>query len=131
MATKKYALKRDKETYADGTSNAEHIKDIVCEIEILYGNIQDNNDICMQLYKIRQKQGADEDIVDALQIACENSIAIEQDAADVMKVVDKVKENISKFDKSNEEDVGNLLKQMRNLEKKSQKILQANLFKNN
>ena len=125
MATKKYVMKSDNVSFEDGTNNAEHIRDIISDIEILYSNIQDNNDICMQLYLI--KKNIDEDLADALQLACETLVQIEQDAGDIIEVVNKVKENIDKCDKSQEADFKSLLKQMKELEKKSRKIMEANL----
>lgn len=125
MATKKYVMKTEKVSFEDGTDNAEHIRDIISEIEILYNNIQDNNDICMQLYLI--KKNIDEDLADALQLACETLVQIEQDAGDIIEVVNKVKENIDKCDKSQEADFKSLLKQMKDFEKKSRKIMEANL----
>lgn len=123
---KKYIMKNEKIAYSDGTSNDEYIRDIISEIEVLFGNIQDNCDLCMQLYNIRKND--DEDLADALQIACENLVAIEKDAGEIISVVDQVKENIKKYNKENQEDFENLLKQMRGYEKKSKKIMEANLI---
>lgn len=125
MATKKYVMKSDNVSFEDGTNNAEHIRDIISDIEILYSNIQDNNDICMQLYLI--KKNIDEDLADALQLACETLVQIEQDAGDIIEVVNKAKQHLSKCDKSQEADFKSLLKQMKELEKKSRKIMEANL----
>lgn len=125
MATKKYIMKDSMQKYADGTSNEEHIADIISQIEILYDNIQDNNDICLQLYKVKVNDGSDEDTVDAIQIACENAVEIEKEASDIMQVIEKVKESIEKYDKSNEVDFENLLKQMQSFEEKSRKLLES------
>ena len=125
MATKKYVLKTEQEKYADGTNNEEHIRDIISQVEISFENIQDNNDVCLQVYKVKQAIDTDKDTLDAISIACENSIEIEKQAGDVLAVVEQVKDNLDKYGKSNEEDLQNLLKQMQKYEKQSRKIMEG------
>lgn len=124
MATKKFVLKSDIAKFNDGTNNEEHIKDIISEIEISYSNIQDNNDICIQLFKTRE-ENVDKDLLDALQVACENMIELEKQATEVFNVADEVKKNLSKIDKSSQLDLEKLLKQMNGYEKKSEKIMKS------
>ncbi|MBO5395067.1 MAG: hypothetical protein J6A28_04125 [Clostridia bacterium] len=124
MATKKYVMKDSTQKYADGTSNEEYIMDIISQIEVLYSNITDNNDICLQLFKVREAENADEDMVDAIQLACEDAVQIEKDATDIMTVIEKVKENIQHYDKSNQLDFENLLAQMKGMEERSRKIME-------
>lgn len=128
MVNKKYILKAEIEKFEDGSNNDEHIKDIISEIDVLYGNIQDNNDICVQLFKVKQQHDADKDVIDAIQIACEDIIEIEKQASEIMKVVDKLKENLNKIDKNYQKDLENLLKQIKNFEKKSKKIMESVLI---
>lgn len=122
MVEKKYKLKSEIEIFADGTNNQEHIKDIVKQIDLLYCNIQDNNDICMQVFALRKKDQLEEDILDALQIACQNSIEIENQAVKIMEVIKKFED---KFDKNCQTDLEKFLKQMENYEKKSKKIMES------
>ena len=70
MAEKKYVLKTQSEKFDDGTNNDEHVLDIIKEIEMLYSNIQDNNDIGMKLFKLKEQADVDKDILDAIEIGC-------------------------------------------------------------
>lgn len=120
MAEKKYVLKAQTEKFDDGTNNDEHVLDIIKEIEMLYSNIQDNNDIGMQLFKLKEQANVDKDILDAIGIACENLIQLEKEGYAVLEVVYKHKE---KLDKNCEEVLRGFLKQMVELAKKSEKTL--------
>ena len=120
---KKYILKTYKIQYTDGTSNEEHILDIIAQVKMLYENICDNIDICMQVYSVKKSSG-DEDLADALSIVCEDAIAIEKSAQDVICVINKVNENISKYGKNNQLDFESLLNQMKDYEDKSRKIIE-------
>ena len=120
MAEKKYVLKTQSEKFDDGTNNDEHVLDIIKEIEMLYSNIQDNNDIGMQLFKLKEQADVDKDILDAIEIGCENLIQLEKEGYAVLEVVYKHKE---KLDKNCEEVLRGFLKQMVELAKKSEKTL--------
>ncbi|MBQ8444711.1 MAG: hypothetical protein IJX25_05110 [Clostridia bacterium] len=123
MANKKYILKTEVEKFSDGSSNEEHIKDILAEMEMLYGNIQDNNDICLQVYKVKQE--ADKDIVDAISIVCDTLIEIEKQAGKIMQVIEKYD---GKLDKNCQLELESLLKAVKNYEKKSKKLMESVLI---
>ncbi|MBQ8792651.1 MAG: hypothetical protein IJZ62_03460 [Clostridia bacterium] len=123
MANKKYILKTEVEKFSDGSSNEEHIKDIMAEMEMLYGNIQDNNDICLQVYKVKQE--ADKDIVDAISIVCDTLIEIEKQAGKIMQVIEKYD---GKLDKNCQLELESLLKAVKNYEKKSKKLMESVLI---
>lgn len=125
MAVKKFALKKDATKAADGTENEEHIMDIINEIEMLFENIQGNNDIAVAVYNVRKKDEIDEDTLDAIQISCENSIEIEKEAADIYNTILQVKGNIEKYNKANELDFKAMLKAMKELENKSRKSMES------
>ena len=125
MATKKYVLKKDEDKPADGTLNAEHIRDIIDHIEISFENIQDDIDICMQVYKAKQEMDVDRDTLDAISVACENAIEIEKQAGEVMTIVEQFKQNLGIYDKSGEGDLKILLKQMLGYEKQTKKIMEG------
>ena len=125
MTAKKYVLKQDENKPADGTLNAEHIRDIIAEIEMSFENIQDNIDICLQVYKVKQAVETDKDTLDAISVACENSIEIEKQAGEIMSIVEQFKQNLGIYDKSGEGDLKILLKQMLGFEKQSKKIMEG------
>jgi len=124
MAEKKYILKNEVQRFDDGTNNDEHIKDIIKKAEMLYDNIQDNNDICIQIYNDRKNKKVDEDVLDALQIACQNSIEIEKQAGEIMQAIEKY---ASQLDRTSQPALETLLNQTIILEKKSKKIMESAL----
>ena len=123
MATKKYQLKSEVEKFADGSNNDENIKDMLESMEMLFDNIQENNDICIAVFKEKQKQ-MDEDVVDALQIVCQDMLEVEKEADEVMAVVKSAQENLSKLGKKSQADLEILLTKLQNIEKKSKKFLE-------
>ena len=85
MEKKKYVLKSDnleQEKSADGTENSEHVFDMIDRAEMCLSNIQDNTDLCMNIYKL-SKQTLSEDEIDAMQLLCEENISIEQSAGEI------------------------------------------------
>ncbi|MBE7074346.1 MAG: hypothetical protein E7379_04595 [Clostridiales bacterium] len=124
MVEKKYILKNEVQRFDDGTNNDEHIKDIIKKAEMLYDNIQDNNDICIQIYNDRKNKKVDEDVLDALQIACQNSIEIEKQAGEIMQAIEKY---ASQLDRTSQPALETLLNQTIILEKKSKKIMESAL----
>ena len=124
MVEKKYILNNEVQRFDDGTNNDEHIKDIIKKAEMLYDNIQDNNDICIQIYNDRKNKKVDEDVLDALQIACQNSIEIEKQAGEIMQAIEKY---ASQLDRTSQPALETLLNQTIILEKKSKKIMESAL----
>lgn len=121
---KKFILKKDIEKFADGSSNSEHIKDIISEIKICYDNIQANNDVCFQVFKLKESRSEDEDTLDAISLICEDAVALEKEADQIIEVISQAEENIKKYSKENEVDFNNLLLQIQKIEEKSSKLME-------
>ena len=121
---KKFVLKKDIENFADGSSNSEHIKDIISEIKVCFDNIQANNDVCLQMFKIKQAGGEDQDTLDAISLICEDAVALERDANQIIEVIEKAQQNIEKYSKENEFDFNNLLTQIQKIEEKSANLME-------
>lgn len=121
---KKFVLKKDIENFADGSSNSEHIKDIISEIKVCFDNIQANNDVCLQMFKIKQAGGEDQDTLDAISLICEDAVALERGANQIIEVIEKAQQNIEKYSKENEFDFNNLLIQIQKIEEKSAKLME-------
>ena len=109
---KKYVLKNQKEIVksADGTENAEHIFDMIERAELCYGNIQDNTDLCVSLFKL--KKGQDEDERDAMQLLCEDCIVFEKRAGELMGEIDFYKQKIENGEGANEGKIEEILKEI-------------------
>lgn len=121
---KKFVLKKDIETFADGSSNSEHIKDIIGEIKVCYDNIQANNDVCFQMYKLKESASEDQDTLDAISLVCEDAVLLEKEADQIIEVISQAEENIKKYSKENEVDFNNLLLQIQKIEEKSSKLME-------
>ncbi len=126
---KKYVLKNQKEIEksADGTENAEHIFDMIERAELCYGNIQDNTDLCVNLFKIKK---VDEDESDALQLLCEDCIIYEKRAGELMGEIDFYKDKISHGDSVKEEIIEEILKEILIIELHSKDVMEK-MVKNN
>lgn len=126
---KKYVLKNQKEIAksADGTENAEHIFDMIERAELCYGNIQDNTDLCVNLFKIKE---VDCDESDALQLLCEDCIVYEKRAGELMGEIDFYKEKISNGDAVKEDKIQEILKEILIIELHSKNITEK-MLKNN
>lgn len=118
----KYQIK-NQEKSADGTENSEHIFDMIERAEMCINNIQDNTDLCMNIFKLK-KEDCDEDEADALQLLCEDSIAIEQETIGICDEVEIVKNKIKKHIKIGENSVEEILKRVLILELKSKNIVE-------
>lgn len=122
---KKYALKKDLEKVvysADGIDNKEHILDLLAETELLFNNIQDNVDICINIYKLQKEKNLEEDELDAIQIACENCVELEKSATKIYQEIKEIKESKTV---PNEDDIKRLNNQMKSFENKSKKLLEG------
>ena len=86
---KKYVLKEEKEVFADGTTNDEHIKDIISQIKVCYDNIQANIDICFDVFKLKQDSGEDEDLMDAISLICEDATQVEKEGEEIISIISK------------------------------------------
>ena len=129
MEKKKYVLKSDnleQEKSADGTENSEHVFDMIDRAEMCLSNIQDNTDLCMNIYKL-SKQTLSEDEIDAMQLLCEENISIEQSAGEIAMQLEIVKGNIDKHLKVTESKVEEILKQILILELHSKEIAEKML----
>lgn len=102
---------------ADGVDNSEHILDLTKEIDLLYGNIKDNTDVCIEIYKFKKEDNTDEDILDAVQISCEKIIEIEKMASELNKYQ-------STIDEKDEDKLKGIYANMKDLEQNSQKLLE-------
>lgn len=102
---------------ADGVDNSEHILDLIKEIDLLYGNIKDNTDVCIEIYKFKKEDNTDEDILDAVQISCEKIIEIEKMASELNKYQ-------STIDEKDEDKLKGIYANMKDLEQNSQKLLE-------
>lgn len=129
MEKKKYVLKSDnleQEKSADGTENSEHVFDMIDRAEMCLSNIQDNTDLCMNIYKL-SKQTLSEDEIDAMQLLCEENISIEESAGEIASQLEIVKGNIDKHLKVTESKVEEILKQILILELHSKEIAEKML----
>lgn len=104
---------------ADGIENSEHILDILQEIDMLKSNISDNSDLGISIYNLQKKnEGLSDDILDAMQLACEKIIEIEKTANELTQIQSKV-------DMKNEGQLKIILVKMKELEEKSKKVLES------
>lgn len=127
MEKKKYILKDENlkiEKSADGTENAEHIFDMIERAEMCLNNIQDNTDLCMKIFNLKKESLSDEDEIDALQLVCEDCIAIESQASAVMENIAIIKGKIDKHIKVSEGQVEQKLKEILILELHSKDIVE-------
>lgn len=132
MEKKKYVLKMDKGESvksADGTENSEHIFDMIDRAQMCLSNIQDNTDLCMNVYQLG-KNSLDEDEIDALQLLCEEVISIEGQAGEIAQEIEIIKEKIDKHLKVSEGQIEELLKNILILELHSKEIMEK-MLKNN
>lgn len=104
------------ENNKDGIDNNEHILDIAQGIDVSYTNIKDNTDMSIEIFKLRKKENLDEDMLDALQIACENIIEIEKEAS----VLNAQLEILGK----NERKLQEIYQKIKDLEEISRKMLE-------
>lgn len=120
---KKYVLKQENinSLSADGTENSEHIFDMIDRAEMCLNNIQDNTDLCMNVFKLSTSK-VDEDESDAMQLMCEDCIEIERQAGEITDKIQIIKSKIDKHLKVKEMDVEELLKQILILELHSKQI---------
>ena len=103
----------------DGIENSEHILDILQEIDMLKNNISDNSDLGISIYNLQKKnEGLSDDILDAMQLACEKIIEIEKTANELTQIQSKV-------DMKNEGQLKIILVKMKELEEKSKKVLES------
>ena len=127
MEKKKYVLKssilESAKVSADGTENSEHIFDMIERAELCFGNIQDNVDLCMDIFKLNKDNIQDEDEIDALQLMCEDCITIENEATSVIESIEIIKGKIEKHLKVKEYEVEEFLKAILLLELKSKDIV--------
>ncbi len=115
---KKYTkTKKQEKKSADGTENAEHILDLTHEIDMMYSNIKDNTDICIDLYKFKKSEGNNDDILDATQLVCEKIIELEKTASEFI--------NLVKIDAKNEQKLKEIHSKMKTLEESSKKLLES------
>lgn len=109
----------EKTISADGVENSEHVLDILQEIDMLKGNIADNTDLAIRLYKLQEKdKSLSDDILDAIQLACEKIIEIEKKANDLT-------EEQNKIEISDEQSLKEILRKMKKLEENSKKTLES------
>ncbi len=118
--SKELDLNDEEETVsADGIENAEHVLDILQEIDMLKTNISDNTDLCISLYNLQKEdKNLSDDILDAIQIACEKIIEIEKTAQELTQIQ-------SKIDINDERQLKIILIKMQELEEKSKKTLES------
>lgn len=104
---------------ADGIENSEHVLDILQEIDMLKTNISDNSDLGISIYNLQKKnKDLSDDILDAIQIACEKIIEIEKTAQELTQIQ-------SKIDIKDERQLKIILVKMKDLEGKSKKLLES------
>lgn len=104
---------------ADGIENSEHVLDILQEIDMLKTNISDNSDLGISIYNLQKKnKDLSDDILDAIQIACEKIIEIEKTAQELTQIQ-------SKIDIKDERQLKIILIKMKDLEEKSKKLLES------
>ena len=126
MEKKKYVLKKDVDNTvkpADGTENGEHIFDMIDRAKMCFGNIQDNTDLAAQIFKLN-KNNLDEDELDALQLLCEDAIAIEKEGERVMGELSIDCDKIDKHIKVSEGKIEEYLKAILLLEMSSKNIIE-------
>ncbi len=118
--SKELDLNDEEETVsADGVENSEHVLDILQEIDMLKGNISDNTDLGISLFKFHKKnKDLDEDTLDAVQLACEKIIEVE-------KTVEGITKLQSQIDVKDEEKLKSILEEIRRLEEISKKTLES------
>ncbi len=110
--------KRVNESNLDGIDNSEHILDLTREIDLLYGNIKDNTDICIDIFKYKKEEKVEEDILDAIQISCEKIIEIEKLASELNKYQ-------STIDAKDEVTLKGIYANMKDLEDNSKKLIES------
>ncbi len=106
---------------ADGTENNEHILDIISHAKMKYSNIQDNFDIALKMYKLNKS--GDEDILDAIQLNCENLAVIESEASGLIG-------EIENYNEKNETHLKTLYSRLAVLENQSNLLLNRILEQN-
>ena len=120
MDKKKIVTRQKKvnENNLDGIDNSEHILDLTREIYLLYGNIKDNTDICIDIFKYKKEEKVEEDILDAIQISCEKIIEIEKLASELNKYQ-------STIDAKDEVTLKGIYANMKDLEDNSKKLIES------
>ena len=120
MDKKKIVTRQKKvnENNLDGIDNSEHILDLTREIDLLYGNIKDNTDICIDIFKYKKEEKVEEDILDAIQISCEKIIEIEKLASELNKYQ-------STIDAKDEVTLKGIYANMKDLEDNSKKLIES------
>ena len=123
---KKYNLKSNQydATSGDGTENAEHIFDMIDRANMCLSNIQDNNDLCINMFKLKKDKIADEDELDALQLLCQEGITIEEQSIELKDKLATFEEKINQKTKVKESEVEEVLKQILILELHSKSIVE-------
>ena len=103
---------------ADGVENSEHVLDILQEIDMLKGNINDNTDLAIKVYKLQKKdKSLSDDILDAIQLSCEKIIECE-------KAANQLTEAQTQIEMKDEKGFKEILNKMRELEESSRKMLE-------
>ena len=120
MDKKKIVTRQKKvnENNLDGIDNSEHILDLTREIDLLYGNIKDNTDICIDIFKYKKEEKVEEDILGAIQISCEKIIEIEKLASELNKYQ-------STIDAIDEVTLKGIYANMKDLEDNSKKLIES------
>ncbi len=118
--SKELDLNDEEETVsADGIENAEHVLDILQEIDMLKNNIKDNTDLCISLYNLQKEdKNLSDDILDAIQLSCEKIMEIESTANELTNIQ-------SRIDFKDEANLKVILIKMKELEEKSKKALES------
>ena len=90
--SKELDLNDEEETVsADGIENAEHVLDILQEIDMLKNNIKDNTDLCISLYNLQKEdKNLSDDILDAIQLSCEKIMEIESTANELTNIQSRI-----------------------------------------
>lgn len=122
---KKYVCKNKKvlNSNNDGIDNSEHVVDIIQEIEMLYSNIKNNTDIGIELYKFKKQSSNDgDDILDAMQIACEKIIELEKSASEIYSDFSAI---VKQIDRKYENSLKEIYQNMQKIEEISRKTMES------
>ncbi len=107
----------------DGIDNSEHVVDIIQEIEMLYSNIKNNTDIGIELYKFKKQSSNDgDDILDAMQIACEKIIELEKSASEIYSDFSAI---VKQIDRKYENSLKEIYQNMQKIEEISRKTMES------
>lgn len=106
----------------DGIDNKEHVCDIIEKSEMLFTNIQDNTDVSIKLFSLKDGEMIDKDILDVIKIDCDEIIQVEKLAESYMSQIRLYKNSIIK--EKNYKDILNINNELKNLENKSKKLVE-------